>query len=108
MTDKIPEIDIYNRHYWNDPIWKKYFNSDSIDAELDHPNFNEREMMRRLIAQTAIIQYNTDLEKFISTDWINDEMPGGISNDEWNRLQMGYETVKALFTHFHRVYKDEE
>lgn len=108
----IPTIDIYNRQFWQEPAWKEYFASDSIDAELDHPDFTSREKMRRKIAQIALNQYTADLMMFASTDWTTTELPSDnppehlMQSVNWNQLQLGHETVKALFSHFHRLYKD--
>lgn len=99
----IPIIDIYNRNFHQSDAWKDYFESDSIDAELDHPDFINREMIRRKIAQLALNQYTTDMMMFASSNWASEELPGGSSDDEWYRLKVGYDTVEALFIHFHRL-----
>lgn len=104
MSKQIPTIDIYDRQFHKSTAWKKYFDSESIDAELSHPDFENREKMRRKIAQKALNQYITDLTELASSDWINDEMP--VDNNEWFRLSIAHENVlKHLFASLHRLYK---
>ncbi len=104
---KIPEIDIYNIRFWEEPVWKKYFDND-YDAEPDRPDFRKREMMRRKIAQKALARYIEDLTRFDSTDWENDSKPGGSGGDEWNRLRVGHDTVENLFIHFRRICDEDD
>lgn len=106
MTEQhIPEIDIYDRQFHKSETWKKYFDSKSIDAELDHPDFENREKMRRKIAQKALNRYVADLMKLASSDWINEEYP--TDNMEWFQLRMANDIVENLFAHFHRIYEEE-
>ena len=106
MTEQdVPEIDIYDRQFHESATWKKYFECDSIDAELDHPDFNNREKMRRKIAQKALNRYVTDLTKLASSDWTDEEYPS--DNIEWFQLHMASETVNLMFSHFHRLYEED-
>lgn len=107
MTEQdIPEIDIYDRQYHKSETWKKYFESDSIDAELDHPDFDNRERMRRKIIQKAMNRYVADLAELTSSDWVNDEMP--CDNNQWFRLHTAYSIVfEHMFAHTSRLYEEE-
>ena len=104
---KIPEIDIYNMRYWEDPVWKKYFIT-NYDTEPDRRDFHKREMMRRKIAQKGLTRYIDDLTRFDSTNWEDESLPGGSGGDEWSRLRVGHETVENMFIHFRRLYQEDE
>ena len=72
MCDKdIPEIDLYDRQFHESETWKKYFECDSIDAELDHPDFENREIMRRKIIQKALNKFVDDQKKLYSRNRVN-------------------------------------
>lgn len=96
------EIDIYDRQFYKSAAWKKYFEADSIDAELSHPDFENRERMRRNITQKAFNRYVTDLTELASSDWVNNGMPS--DNDQWFQLRIARETLDLLFAHFHRLH----
>lgn len=100
--EQIPEIDIYDWRYHENPVFKEYFEQDD-DGEYERPDFVQREKMRRAILKKAMLRFSNDFSSWANSNWEQEDGPFHSSDSPSSDLHSAYKVIHDLSAYIRRL-----